>query len=574
MIRWIKIIIKAFREIARVRISLIILSLMLSAPEIPAAGNIPFTYIPIEPCNFVKQVFTYNGANQNYVVPANCNTMTVKVWGAAGGGGANDGQIGGSGGGGAYVTSTLSVTPGENLTLVVGGGGGAGAQGTNTGGGLAGFGGGAIGGNAGATGFSGGGGGGGGASRILRGATELTVAAGGAGGGGAGNGGGGGAGGAGGVNGTGASGAAGVSGASGNTSGTAGGDRGAPDGGGGGGGGGGRNGGTGGAAANADAGGGGGGGGASFLGGGIGTITNGAGTTPGNTTDADYVATIGVGGGNTTAGGNGRIVISYTYTTELPFTDSALAFWLDGKTQRNKYSDTACTVDQTTVGGSVGCWVDRKANVQVTSPAVGNRPTLNSDGSLLFTPALTAEMNSAAQVLNGNINNVVVFSIVSALTTTTSSPFNLNFPGTGCTADPSAANQRASLHFIWTDSTVYYDFVGCYAPRATEGLGAPQTNTIVTLSYQNSAALFTARRNGTQVLTRAIAVAANFNNGRIGLGDGLNDNTYMNGNIGEMIVITRAMTAGEMERYEGYLACKWGLQGSLPAGHTYKNACP
>lgn len=556
-------------------IPFLLFQLIFSAPEIPAAGNIPFTYIPIEPCNFVTQVFTYNGANQNLVIPANCNTMKVKVWAAGGGGGGNDGQVGGSGGGGAYVTSTLAVTPGETLTLVVGGGGGGGANcSANAGGGAGGFGGGAVGGNPGATGCSGAGGGSGGASRILRGATELTVAGGGAGGGGAGGGGAGGAGGAGGVNGTASGGAAGVSGASGNTSGTAGGNFGAGDGGGAGAGGGGRNGGTGGGTAGNETGGGGGGGGASFLGGGIGTITNGAGTTPGNNTDADYAAGIGVGGGNTTAGGNGRIVISYTYTIEMPFADSALAFWLDGKTERTKFSDTACTVPQTTVGGSVGCWVDRKSNISVTSPANGNRPTLNADGSLLFTPALTAEMNSAAQVLNGNINNIVVFSIVSALTTTTSSPFNLNFPANGCTADPSAANNRASLHFIWVDNTVYYDFLGCYAPRATEGLGAPQTNTIVTLSYQNSAALFTVKRNGTQVLTRAVAVPANFNNGRVGLGDGLNDNTYMNGNIGEMIVITRAMTAGEIERYEGYLACKWGLQGSLPAGHTYKNVCP
>ncbi len=556
-------------------IPFLLFQLILSAPEIPAAGNIPFTYIPLEPCNFVTQIFTFNGANQNYVVPANCNTMTVKVWGAGGGGGGNDGPAGGNGGGGAYVTSRFAVTPGETLTLVVGGGGGGGAScATNAGGGAGGFGGGAVGGNAGAGGCSGGAGGGGGASRILRGVTELTVAAGGAGGGGAGFNGGGGAGGAGGVNGTAANGAAGVAGASGNTSGTAGGNFGAGDGGGGGGGGGGTNGGTGGAAAGGDAGGGGGGGGASFLGGGMGTISNGAGTTPGNNTDADYLAGIGVGGGATVAGGNGRIVISYTYTIEMPFADSALTFWLDGKTERTKFSDTACTVPQTTVGGSVGCWVDRISNIPVTAPANGNRPTLNADGSLLFTPALTAEMNSAAQVLNGNINNVVVFSIVSALAASNSSPFNLNFPTAGCGADPSVANSRYSLHFIWGDGLVYYDFGGCYAPRATEALAAPQTNTIVTLSYQNSAALFTARRNGTQVLTRAIAVAANFNNGRIGLGDGLNDNNYMNGNIGEMIIITRAMTAGEIERYEGYLACKWGLQGSLPAGHPYKNICP
>lgn len=562
-------------------IPFLIFQFIFSPPEIYAGGNIPFMFFPLANCPNFKQVFTYTGADQSFVVPVGCETITVKAWGAGGGGGGRDTVDASSGGGGGYATASIAVMGNETLTIRVPGGGAIGGAGLNVAGGIGGFGGGAAGGNSGNAGSSGSGAGGGGAARILRGATELTVAAGGGGAGGAGNMQGSGAGGAAGQNGSinaAGTAAGGVTNASGNTSGTAG-ATGAGDGGGGGGGGGGRNGGTGGAFGAADTGGGGGGGGASFVGaaGVIGIISNGVGTAPPNTTDVDYALGVGVGGagGNpSVAGGNGRIVISYT--APLPFTDDGVVFWLDGKFFGNKFSDMACTVIQTTTNGPVGCWKDRKANVNVAAPAVGNRPTLNLDGSLLFTPAGTSEMNSAAQVLNGNLNNVVVFSIVSALGTTTSSPFNLNFPGSGCTADPSVANQRASLHFIWVDNTVYYDFVGCYAPRATEALAAPQTNTIVTLSYQNSGVTpqMLTRRNGTQVLTRPVAVAANFNNGRIGLGDGLNDNTYMNGNIGEIIIVTRPMTNAEMERYEGYLACKWGLQGSLPAGHTFKNICP
>jgi hypothetical protein len=560
---------------------LIIFQLHFWTPEVSAGGNIPFMFFPLGNCPNFTQVFTYTGADQNFVVPVGCETITVKAWGAGGGGGGRDTVNGANGGGGAYATSSISVMGNETLTIRVPGGGAIGGSGLSIAGGVGGFGGGGAGGNSGNAGASGSGAGGGGAARTLRGATELTVAAGGAGGGGAGNNQAAGAGGAGGQNGSNnaaGTAAGGTTGTSGATNGSVG-ATGAGDGGGGGGGGGGTNGGSGGAFGAADTGGGGGGGGASFVGaaGVTGSIQAGAGTTPPNITDADYVGGIGVGGagGNPpVAGGNGRIVISYT--APLPFTDDGVVFWLDGKFFGNKFSDTACTVAQTTTNGPVGCWRDRKANINVAAPAVGNRPTLNLDGSLLFTPAGTSEMNSAAQVLNGNLNNVVVFSIVSALAVASSSPFNLNYPSAGCGNDPSAANSRYSLHFIWNDSLVYYDFGGCYNPRATEALAAPQTNTIVTLSYQNSGATpqMLARRNGTQILTRAVAVAANFNNGRIGLGDGLNDNAYMNGNIGEMIIVTRPMTNAEMERYEGYLACKWGLQGSLPAGHTFKNVCP
>lgn len=66
-------------------------------------------------------VFSYTGADQTWAVPAGVTQISVKVWGAGGAGGNyifND-----SGGGGGFVTGTLNVTPGERLTIIVGGGG-------------------------------------------------------------------------------------------------------------------------------------------------------------------------------------------------------------------------------------------------------------------------------------------------------------------------------------------------------------------------------------------------------------------------------------------------------------------
>jgi hypothetical protein len=62
-------------------------------------------------------IFTYTGADQTYTVPPGVTSLTVKLWGA---GGASAGFGGGSG---AFVAGTLAVTPGETLTLIVGGGG-------------------------------------------------------------------------------------------------------------------------------------------------------------------------------------------------------------------------------------------------------------------------------------------------------------------------------------------------------------------------------------------------------------------------------------------------------------------
>jgi uncharacterized protein (TIGR02145 family) len=133
-------------------------------------------------CTTTKAIFDYTGSNQTFTVP-NCGVTSIKVktWGA--GGGSGDNSSGGNGGGGAYVTGTIPVTPGQQLTIIVGQGGARGA--VNTTGGYsmsAAFGGGGRGRDE-----DRGGGGGGGRSAIrLTDGTEVATAAGGGGGGGSG----------------------------------------------------------------------------------------------------------------------------------------------------------------------------------------------------------------------------------------------------------------------------------------------------------------------------------------------------------------------------------------------------
>lgn len=300
-----------------------------------------------------SDVFTVEGTT-SFMVPKGVTSITVKAWGGGGGGGGGGTNgAGGNGGGAAFAQATLNVTPGEFLTVHVGGGGnaGVGAPGRN----------------------SGDGGSGGGRSAVLRGSTHLVVAAGGGGGGGGDNSStvAGGAGGVGGGN-TGADGAGssattggtggtqvgGGSGGSGGSTGengrlTAGGagSRGSQAGsptscggnelgqgpaggvtnggeagegnvqagcsGGGGGGAGYYGGGGGGNSTSGDAGGGGGGGGSSLVSGTSTSTANGSGQSAGNTADSDYAGSAGQGGsgGATTASGTdgntGRIVISY-----------------------------------------------------------------------------------------------------------------------------------------------------------------------------------------------------------------------------------------------------------------------
>lgn len=68
-------------------------------------------------------VFSYTGSNQTWTVPAGVTSVTINMLGAGGGGG----QVGAGsvafGGGGGAVSGTLTVVPGDTLTLIVGQGG-------------------------------------------------------------------------------------------------------------------------------------------------------------------------------------------------------------------------------------------------------------------------------------------------------------------------------------------------------------------------------------------------------------------------------------------------------------------
>lgn len=102
----------------------------------------------------------------SYTVPAGVTSLRVKAWGGGGGGGGGGGtgSNGGNGAGGGYATSIVNVSPGEVLSVSVGGNGRGGTRNT-----------------------SGGGGGGGGESGVRRtdaGNTPLIIVAGGGGGGG------------------------------------------------------------------------------------------------------------------------------------------------------------------------------------------------------------------------------------------------------------------------------------------------------------------------------------------------------------------------------------------------------
>lgn len=60
----------------------------------------------------------------------------------------------------------------------------------------------------------------------------------------------------------------------------------------------------------------------------------------------------------------------------------------------------------------------------------------------------------------------------------------------------------------------------------------------------------------------------------VGVGGNPNNSGQINADIGEVLIIDADASDSDRQRAEGYLAHKWGLDGSLPAGHPWKSAPP
>jgi hypothetical protein len=107
--------------------------------------------------------------------------------------------------------------------------------------------------------------------------------------------------------------------------------------------------------------------------------------------------------------------------------------------------------------------------------------------------------------------------------------------------------------------------------------GVNQTLPSGTISNRDQAHLLLPRFNGPQSLWRVNGTQRN--SGNVGtnsfttmqFGHNETEGLDMTGFIAEIVAFASNSNA---EIVEGYLAWKWGLQSSLPAGHPYKNSAP
>lgn len=244
---------------------------------------------------------------------------------------------------------------------------------------------------------------------------------------------------------------------------------------------------------------------------------------------------------------------------------AVLDLWLD--------ADDGSTITQSTLTNetAVSQWRDKSVNAfHVSQPTVASRPAYVA--SARNGRAAMRHNGASSYLLGGDVLDVGTGGLSLAA---------VSFPIAG--AERSILNKwrsDASIAGAWS----FYATGGSFrSSTSNRGVGAASTLGQLVLSCVviDRSAGSTPYTNGTAetTLTDGYPDTTHYNAARIITVGALSTSTtaasnFLNGDICEIVVSLGTWTTQERQLVEGYLAHKWGLSGSLPSGHPYKNAAP
>jgi hypothetical protein len=269
--------------------------------------------------------------------------------------------------------------------------------------------------------------------------------------------------------------------------------------------------------------------------------------------------------------------------------ETSASLWTPDEIVTQLWFDAADAATKTITSGRVSQWDDKSSFARhvsqsnATNRPVDNTVTLNSLPVMSFDSSDHLNRTKAAGLagLVQNTGQVSVFAVRRFNNLANGTCVVLTV-GTG-----DASSGRISQYSVTSvDDHERYGGIrvdGGGFVNETAGLLSVSTWQVTAGLYNAKAALLTAHRNGSVAIAGFTwGTAGLFSNtepdgpGDIGLAVGAwtdpSSGTF-EGDIAELIVTHYADTATR-QRIEGYLAWKWGLQGSLPGGHPYESAAP
>ena len=289
------------------------------------------------------------------------------------------------------------------------------------------------------------------------------------------------------------------------------------------------------------------------------------------------------------AAGNSSIYLSTTgadiierstaTTTRLSTSYGAWTFLNDGARTwflADMYANTmlvssifiASSFTPTSITGGI-MWLD----ATLLSGANGATITTWTSASGLYSLNMTGNGTLSTNVLNGkqviSVNTSQTYTISNTGYTSASFTFFFVSRQTGGT------NQRV---FFGNGNTLYGYWGGAKSQLYMEGWLSP----VQTPASDTNWDIYTITRNssGAGVFSRFGTTIVSYGSSGAGM-TGFYINTggsypgeKSDAQIAEVIIYNVSLADADCRKIEGYLAWKWGLQASLPVGHTYKYAAP
>ena len=221
-----------------------------------------------------------------------------------------------------------------------------------------------------------------------------------------------------------------------------------------------------------------------------------------------------------------------------PLEINGLTYWGDFSDSRTVFKDPNCTIRATEVEDNVSCIQDRAGRTNVL---------LNSGATL---PRVSSALNN----INKRLSMTGTF-LESNPLSVQSMIFSHQHANTNVGWNYLMDWRNTIASSWWAAAMVGAYWNGLYL----NGTATPVSNTV----------LFNNKLNITY-----IAGAAPINNAILHLGSRFTENEFSHGEFGEIFIFSGLLSNSDRQNLEGYLACKWGNQASLPNLHPFKNACP
>ena len=241
-------------------------------------------------------------------------------------------------------------------------------------------------------------------------------------------------------------------------------------------------------------------------------------------------------------------LVSFSNT---PSQISGLALWLDGA--------DAATV-QFSSGANISNWRDKSGNGRnATQPTTSNQPTYSSNSvvfgqSLFLTTPLSASANTETIYMVTLLSNISYSSTILGQSNGSSGGRQFDIQYTANAGSCTARLIRMNQIFVNIASV-------------------PQPANVISLAeYTNNGTSSTIYWNGTAINTSVTpsAFSGTFTTA-IGARGAILLDQFFYGSLFEILVYSNVLSTTDRQQVESYLAQKWGLAGSLPTSHLFKN---